>query len=172
MLHIPMKTCKRCGEEKLVTEYHKHPKLQYHPRCKVCRAATHREYYLANPDKFKAYKARARGETLEERAARIQKRRDEAPINRKHAQWRCHIRRTLGVTPEQYNAMLAAQHGACAICGATEPGGKRARFSIDHCHTTGKIRGLLCTTCNAGLGYFKDDTSRLQSAVAYLEGHK
>jgi hypothetical protein len=172
MLMVPLKKCAKCGVEQPLTNYHAHPKLKYHPRCKPCRAEAQREYYVANPEKFKAYKARARNETVEERDARIQRRKDEAPSKRKLAGWKWHIRKTLGVTAEQYEQMYETQSGKCAICGTTDPGGKRTRFSIDHCHDTGAIRGLLCVSCNSGLGYFKDDISRLEGAVAYLKGHK
>jgi hypothetical protein len=75
--------------------------------------------------------------------------------------------------------MLAAQGGGCAICGATEPGG-RGTFHVDHDHgccagtnrkTCGScVRGLLCNGCNIGLGAFADDTTRLAAAIAYLQG--
>jgi len=70
-----------------------------------------------------------------------------------------------GLTPEQYAQMLEQQEGSCAICGEA-PTGKR--LAIDHCHTTGEVRGLLCSTCNTGLGSFKDSTDLLHSAVKYL----
>lgn len=70
-----------------------------------------------------------------------------------------------GLTITQYEAMLADQSGGCAICG-TKPDGKR--LAIDHCHTTGKVRGLLCAPCNWGLGYFRDNTNLLHKAVKYL----
>lgn len=66
--------------------------------------------------------------------------------------------------------MLAAQNGGCAICGATEPGGRTRYFPVDHCHTTGIVRGLLCTKCNRGLGLFNDDPERVARAVMYLKG--
>ena len=64
--------------------------------------------------------------------------------------------------------MLAAQGGRCAICGTDKPGGKGS-FHVDHCHVGGEIRGLLCHSCNIGLGQFKDDRERIQAAIAYLE---
>ena len=170
MLQVRMKTCTKCDVEQPLNNFHAHPKHGHHPRCKQCRAEDHRAYYAANRDKFKAYKARARNETLEEREARITRRKVEAPAKRRIASWKWHIRRTLGATAEQYEQMLMAQGGKCAICGAYEPGGKRARFCIDHCHTTGDIRGLLCISCNSGLGHFKDDKGRLSAAIAYLGG--
>lgn len=76
-----------------------------------------------------------------------------------------------GITFEQYDAMFQKQGGACAICGNPQPQAhKRAKnLSVDHDHVTGKIRGLLCSGCNAGLGQFTDDIARLESAIAYLK---
>ena len=86
---------------------------------------------------------------------------------------RSKLKNKYGVTLEQYDAMLAAQGGVCAICGTSEPKGKRGAFgptfSVDHCHTTGKIRGLLCGLCNPALGAFGDSVERLRAAISYLE---
>ncbi len=69
------------------------------------------------------------------------------------------------VTTVEYKRMLAAQNGCCAICGERYC---RKRFAIDHDHTTGRIRGLLCPACNLGLGHFGDDPELLVSAATYL----
>jgi predicted nucleic acid-binding Zn ribbon protein len=71
--------------------------------------------------------------------------------------------RQYGLSVEQYRAMRDRQAGACAICGVT---GKV--LHIDHCHSTGRVRGLLCPACNTGLGQFQDDVERMQSAITYL----
>ena len=80
------------------------------------------------------------------------------------------------LTVEQYEEMLAAQGGCCAICGKDEPGGT-GRWHIDHDHeccdgrkrSCGKcVRGLLCSSCNLGLGRFEDNENLLQRAAAYL----
>jgi hypothetical protein len=172
MLDIPTKTCAKCKTVKSVLDFHTHKNGGRNPRCKPCRGEDHKEYYKTHPEKFKVYKARARSETVEERDARIQRRKDEAPAKRKLAKWRAHIRKTLGVSAETYQELFDAQNGACAICNSAEPGGRRERFCIDHCHDTGAIRSLLCVSCNSGLGYFKDDISRLERAAEYLKEHK
>lgn len=69
------------------------------------------------------------------------------------------------VAREARTALLASQDGVCAICG-TAPAGQA--LALDHCHDTGKIRGLLCKHCNLGLGLFKDDTTLLTKAREYL----
>ena len=79
-----------------------------------------------------------------------------------------HLSKTFGITLEDYNNILLAQDNGCCICGTTQPGGKNGRFMVDHCHTTGKIRGLLCHNCNVGLGVFKDNPLNLTRAYKYL----
>lgn len=79
-------------------------------------------------------------------------------------------RRTLrkyGVDQAWFDATLDAQDGRCAICGTDEPG--RKTWSIDHCHATGKVRGLLCNHCNTAIGLMRDDPAVLRAAIRYLE---
>lgn len=80
------------------------------------------------------------------------------------------------ISAEDYLAMAMRQNGACAICGRRPDrdatGGKIRRgkcLCVDHCHATDKVRGLLCDTCNSGLGMFKDSADLLRLAAAYLE---
>lgn len=75
-----------------------------------------------------------------------------------------------GVTLEWYEATLAAQEGGCAICGSPPDAGDpiHPRLAIDHCHQTGKARGLLCFLCNSALGRFDDKPELLLRAYAYL----
>lgn len=81
------------------------------------------------------------------------------------------IRNQYGITLAQYNEMLEAQDYKCAICG-NEDEVEGRRLAIDHCHTTGKIRGLLCGKCNRGLGLFYDNTTALAKAIKYLTKEK
>lgn len=71
-----------------------------------------------------------------------------------------------GLTPTSYSRLLDYQLGGCAICGR-EPT-KRRRLAVDHNHRSGKVRGLLCTRCNVGLGLFDESIERLLEAVSYL----
>lgn len=82
---------------------------------------------------------------------------------------RKHLRRTYGITLEQYHDLLTSQSGGCACCGATRAGGSSDSFHVDHCHETGKIRGLLCNNCNIGIGALGDNASGVARALAYLE---
>lgn len=71
-----------------------------------------------------------------------------------------------GLTVEEVDAMAAE---GCQICGTTDWPGRHARPHVDHDHKTGKVRGILCSECNTGLGKFKDDPALTQAATAYLE---
>lgn len=80
-----------------------------------------------------------------------------------------------GLTVEMHDAMLAAQNGLCAICGnPPNPKGVRAagRLHADHDHLTGKVRDLLCNSCNNGIGRFRDDPALLRAAAEYIERHR
>lgn len=78
-----------------------------------------------------------------------------------------HYLRNFGITLEEYELRLTAQNGVCAICQG-EPGYRS--LHVDHCHTTGKIRSLLCYNCNRGLGHFQHNPDLLIEAGAYMNG--
>jgi len=80
------------------------------------------------------------------------------------------LQQLYGITHEDYERMLEEQKGKCAICGTDKPRRKgRLYFSVDHCHDTGKVRGLLCDFCNNGIGRLNDDPALLRKAIEYLE---
>ncbi len=70
--------------------------------------------------------------------------------------------------------MLLLQNGVCALCRKAETStykGRIRQFAIDHDHATGKVRGLLCSTCNIGIGHLQDSPALLEAAAAYLRAH-
>lgn len=81
-----------------------------------------------------------------------------------------HRYKKLGVCNTRYEEMLTSQKGCCAICKSKLNSSRYTKFAVDHCHTTGVVRGLLCTCCNTALGLMKDSKVRLEAAIAYLEG--
>lgn len=87
-----------------------------------------------------------------------------------------HLKRHYGLTPEDEARMLASQNGVCAICQKPEThrykSGKLKDLSVDHDHSTGAVRGLLCFNCNQGIGRFRDDPALLRAAAIYLERHQ
>lgn len=80
--------------------------------------------------------------------------------------WR--LQAEYGITEERYLEMLQEQNHTCAICRQPENG----KWHIDHCHKTGKVRGVLCRTCNPMIGMAKESTDILKAAITYLEKHK
>jgi len=138
-----LKTCSKCGQAKPLDSFYKAKGYRDGRRgiCKECHRDYLRNRYSANPGR--------------QRAAQI-----------KH---------TYGITADEYAAILRAQGGGCAICGKTpEENGRDLAVDHDHSCCPGKrscgkcVRGLLCVTCNPGIGYFQDSTELLLAAVAYL----
>lgn len=112
-----------------------------------------------SPERRRAYAAEWRAQNKDKIAVHVRK----SALKRKY-----------GLTLEDYDAMVVAQDGRCAICPATEPGGppdRRGFWHIDHDHMTGRVRGLLCLNCNTSLGRFGDSIEILQRAIDYLEKH-
>lgn len=100
----------------------------------------------------------------------LRRRRPELVLNRK-------LKWLFGITLEQYKQVLFDQGGVCAICGKSESmmnpaTGKINRLSVDHCHKTGKVRGLLCSAHNTMIARAGDSIEILESAIAYLRKHK
>lgn len=87
--------------------------------------------------------------------------------------WR---KRTYGISAYEYAERLAKQGGVCGICRMPETrkgnAGKTLNLSVDHCHSTGAVRGLLCSTCNSAIGLLRDRERLLASAILYLLDHK
>ncbi len=75
-----------------------------------------------------------------------------------------------GITIQEYNNLILEQKGRCLICGRHQDEFKK-KLAIDHCHETGKVRGLLCGDCNIMLGMCDDDYNILSVAIEYLESH-
>lgn len=82
------------------------------------------------------------------------------------ASLRSYYKRKYGLTLAEVEEMRG---GGCEICGAPNGGGRHGQLHIDHCHSTGRVRGVLCDSCNTGLGKFRDRPDFLRSAAAYLE---
>jgi hypothetical protein len=91
---------------------------------------------------------------------------------------RTSLKAKYGITPDEFDALLAQQEGRCAICRSKDPGGhtrrkgERGEFHVDHDHATGERRGLLCRKCNAGIGQLGDSVERLEAALEYLKRHQ
>ena len=104
---------------------------------------------------------------------KIKKERD--PTLYRRVEWPSKLKKLYGITVEQYYQMLEAQGYGCATCGAKTPGGrgykrmgKPEMFYVDHCHTAGKVRGLLCNLCNRGIGFLRDNADTAMRIAHYL----
>ena len=86
-----------------------------------------------------------------------------------HSAWKnkAHIRRTYGLEWDEYLDLMNKQCGKCALCGS-EGSGKDTRLVVDHCRETGRVRGLLCWSCNVGIGLFKEDPDLLNKVIDYI----
>ncbi len=152
-----VKVCKVHGELKLIETYlqyskHKEKKYSYY-QCRQCVSLKKKRLYDLNPRKHIEHSLKTRA-----------KYRDKILIRDK--EWK--IKQIMPL--EKYNNLLIKQNNLCAICKKKQSGNKR--LSIDHCHKTLKIRGLLCHYCNTALGSFKDSIELLQSAIDYLKASK
>ena len=142
-----MKFCTICKIEKPYTEYHRRGDSSgYRSACKSCYRESNLKRYHTNTDTKSAHR----------RAAH------------KHNVGR------YGLTLEMYDELYISQNGECKICHCKvftpiDNAGMNKTACIDHCHDTGKVRGLLCRSCNTGIGSFKESLENIKSAVIYLE---
>lgn len=141
-----MKICKTCKVNKSKTEFYNRRGV-----CKSCDQA-----------RSKAWKAKNKDRKRETDASWYQKNKERVH-NAGMTKY--------GITTEQYNAMLIAQNHSCKLCKKHESQFVR-KLAVDHCHKTGKVRGLLCNYCNRGLGFFRDNTETLKAAILFLEEFK
>jgi len=195
------KTCKIHGEleqENIIIEPNKSAKRGYTLRCRLCKLNKDRKWKEENREKHNASACTARNEARKlyregiidiEPKANIWAREDKKEHPEKYKEWvqkskKKHWKknsvheslRQLGITLDVYESLLGKHQNLCAICGNEETRKSRnggiCRLAIDHCHDSGKIRGLLCHGCNTGLGKFKDNINLLESAIQYLKQHK
>lgn len=158
------KVCKKCSIVAPLSEFWITDKARGYRRatCKACDRAIAREYYRNTPNH--AYRVKKAAREREKKYPRT-------PEQTRRYNMKC----SYGITAEQYEKMVQAQADRCALCGTTEHGRARHGFHwmIDHCHTTGRVRGLLCHACNVRLGAYellKSDKIGLAKVEAYLKG--
>lgn len=172
---MTMKKCSRCKETKPFTEYDtaKRSKDGFQNYCRSCCKAYQKKWRAENREHHRATQ-RARYAANPEKACEVQRRYRDKHRDRLSPMWRDRRRAVTlaqyGLTPASYEELLKSQDHACAICRSTDPRHWSGRFQIDHDHDTGKVRGLLCASCNGGLGLFRDDPKRLAVAITYLMG--
>jgi len=169
-----VKTCTKCKKEYLATLKYFPPNKQHkdklHSQCRECGRKAQREYRktekgrLSHNKNDKKYQQSEKGKATRNKACKKYR-------ESKHGKTVCmqrHLNYTFGITIKNYNQLFQQQSGCCAICGIHQSKLIR-RLCVDHDHDTNKIRGLLCNTCNQGIGYLKSDPKILQNAIKYLE---
>lgn len=144
------KKCGRCKVEQAITFFNRNKRSKdgLANTCKSCRQIYRQEHHK---DK-RIHTARL-------------KRQEDPERHQNHCRKTIYAQR-YGLTLEQFEILFKQQRGLCAICEKPEP--PIRRLAVDHSHTTGVVRGLLCNKCNRGLGYFKDSCDLLSKAVIYL----
>ncbi len=154
------KVCSRCETPKPLNCYHKspHSKTGVHAYCKVCTTTYNRERYQRDPKKAAALR----------REWNLNNKERSQKTKRSYS-----LRNLYGITLDQYNALLSQQDNRCAICMSTSTKRKTCpNLLVDHCHATGKVRGLLCSTCNSAIGMLEESEQSLTNAISYLKKHK
>jgi hypothetical protein len=141
---------------------------EYHAAHKEKINRRHKKYRDTHKEKLTQYYTTHKEERKEYYKAHKEERKRYRDTHKKECKGH-NYRRLYGLTLDDYNRMFEKQNGHCAICG-THISELAKPLSIDHDHKTGKIRGLLCNSCNFGLGHFNDDVNRLSNAAQYLRG--
>lgn len=162
-----MKTCNRCGGQFPIDHFHKN-KASKDGRLGICRgcvAVRQRAYVEANAEsiaaKLKVYHQANRTKLLAQQKAYKEKNRGAFAIRKRE--------KSTGFSVSLFAATLKHQGHCCAICGIAFRNLTKRHQHADHCHATGEPRGVLCLTCNTGLGKFGDNPELLRRAAAYLE---
>jgi len=159
LMAVGMKRCAKCQTAKPVDDFspdkqHSDGKLSW---CRPCVNAYYRAKRTGNKE-YSQYQMKYRKSTPERQEKWNRSRRNMA------------FRTAYGITVEQWEEMKEAQGNKCAICRRPFTGNTK-RIQVDHDHTTGQVRDLLCYKCNTLLGQCSDDIDTLQRAIAYLRRH-
>lgn len=166
-----MKICRICSKIKSLNDFYKNHKSKdgLRSECKECRIKNAQIWYRANSEKAQDNSAAWR-ESNSERVRRMTKAYRDANPDMIRGQ---HLKQYWPNLSAQeafnkFNELKIQQNHCCAICGTNKPNGRTNEFVVDHCHNTGKVRGLLCHPCNSGIGMFKDEVDILNKAILYL----
>lgn len=150
------KICSVCGETKDVSNFRPEGK-----QCKVCKAAYRKAHEPKYSELTEEQKQKRRIATENWRLRNP----ETAALRARDKEYK----KKYGITLEQYNEMLAQQNNTCAIC--QEPCTTGMNLAVDHDHTTGKVRALLCKNCNTAIGLLGEDTNRMAKAIEYIQSH-
>lgn len=152
------KTCSKCSSTKSVELFSKDKKKKdgYCSQCKSCQNSDK----ARNNEVRKQYYERNKSNIL--LSMRQKYKADPAAAKDRD------LKKAYGISIEQYNALLKSQQECCAICKQHKSLFKKS-LAVDHCHRSGKVRGLLCTNCNRAVGNLKDSVDLAKNLTSYLE---
>lgn len=139
-----MKQCSECQERKIRQDFNRDRTTPdgYDYRCKSCNSIRTKKMW-ASPEGKRKMQIRSK---------------------------KYELKRNYGITLDEYNSILTKQNNSCAVCSTHKDAFKRD-LDVDHCHKTGKVRGLLCVACNTALGLLKEDKERAIKLFQYLENN-
>lgn len=159
------KACTKCGEVRPLDAFSRHRRAKdgRNWACKQCKSRQAAEWYQANRDDDTAKKSAYYRANKEKILARQKKFDAENPERARRRVKNAQLRYYYGISLIEYEAMLEAQGGHCRVCP------KDTDLHVDHCHTTGVVRGILCGPCNQSIGLAGDDPDRLRRLAEYLE---
>lgn len=132
-------------------------------------AKAYRDGRRSQCNKCRTILGRGRWKTERHRERRAARRVDNLVEERRKDRERKR-KQNYGLSAEDIDLLLAQQGGGCALCKTTKPGGRYDVFCVDHCHETGRVRGMLCHSCNVALGALGDNEAGLAAALAYVIG--
>jgi len=131
-------------------------------KCSRCKVFKNTSDFYTNPSQPRGYDYMCKECVKEDkRKTHNSERQKKATIKYRYEQY--------GLTEQSYQRMRVAQDFKCKICGLPELDSPKKKLHIDHCHTTGKVRGLLCSQCNVSLGLVKESKETLLKMIKYLE---
>jgi hypothetical protein len=176
---LSVKRCSRCRESKPRADFASNRAMRdgLQAYCRECAAAYHQQRQLAKGRRVRPKVATPEGHKFCRACGEV----------RPHAEWHCrstspdgldscckkckaerqradHLKRQYGITEAERDAMIESQKGLCVICLSAPAA------HVDHCHKTGRVRGVLCFNCNSAIGKLGDDPEVVRRAAAYLEG--
>lgn len=157
-----MKTCSSCKIPKEFKFFSKNKAQRdgLANQCKSCFTLSNKKTRIKNKDKIKVKQALYWAEVYKPIAAA-----NYLKYKTKYKDYK--LKTTFGITLNEYELRLKKQNNCCAICNRNRFE-FNIDFAVDHCHITGKVRGLLCSNCNNGLGRFKDSVETIVCAASYL----
>jgi hypothetical protein len=165
-----MKVCRICGESKPYEDFYRATGMRdgYRSECKRCQLAAHKRRHAANPEPARARARRWNRDNPQ----RVKQRMEEYRRSGKKSvsDRASYLKRKFGMTQADYESMLAAQGGGCAICGRLPR--DDISLHVDHDHVTGRIRALCCFPCNNAIGLLYEDPELAFAVGEYLIEHQ